>query len=62
MEEGLGQSITCAGCDILVDDATVMRLITDHNVKKKYQQFITNNFVEVKLNFAKFLLHFKIIN
>lgn len=49
MEEGQGQSIACAAhaCDILVDDETVIRLITDARVKLKYQHLITNNFVEV---------------
>lgn len=48
IEEGMGQTISCAahGCDILVDDATVMRLITDPKVKLKYQHLITNSFVE----------------
>jgi len=48
MQEGMGQTISCAahGCDILVDDATVMRLITDPKVKLKYQHLITNSFVE----------------
>lgn len=51
MEEGLGQSISCAahGCDILVDDVSVMRLISDPRVKLKYQHLITNSFVEVSL-------------
>lgn len=45
--EGLGQSISCAahGCDILVDDVTVTKLV-DPRVKVKYQQLITNSFVE----------------
>lgn len=49
MKEGQGQSIACAAhaCDILVDDETVIRLITDARVKLKYQHLITNNFVEV---------------
>jgi len=49
MEEGVGQTIACAahGCDILVDDATVMRLVRDSKVKLKYQHLITNSFVEV---------------
>lgn len=49
MEEGVGQTIACAahGCDILVDDATVMRLVRDAKVKLKYQHLITNSFVEV---------------
>ncbi|KAJ6636514.1 E3 ubiquitin-protein ligase ariadne-1 [Pseudolycoriella hygida] len=48
MEEGLGQSIACAahGCDILVDDVTVMNLVPDARVKLKYQHLITNSFVE----------------
>ena len=52
MEEGLCQSIACAahGCDILVDDVTVMRLLTDSRVKLKYQQLITNSFVEVRFD------------
>lgn len=50
MEEGVGQTIACAahGCDILVDDATVMRLVRDSKVRLKYQHLITNSFVEVK--------------
>jgi ariadne-1 len=47
MQEGLGQTISCAAhrCDILVDDATVMRLVRDSKVKLKYQRLITNSFV-----------------
>lgn len=46
--EGLGQSISCAahGCDILVDDVTVTNLVHDARVRVKYQQLITNSFVE----------------
>lgn len=49
MEDGLGQSITCAAhdCDIIVDDVTVTKLIMDPRVKSKYQNLITNSFVEV---------------
>lgn len=49
MEEGMGNKISCAAhdCDILVDDQTVMSLITEPKVKLKYQHFITNSFVEV---------------
>lgn len=59
MEEGVGQTIACAahGCDILVDDATVMRLVRDAKVKLKYQHLITNSFVEVSYRvklFCKF--------
>ncbi|XP_029431673.1 E3 ubiquitin-protein ligase ARIH1 isoform X3 [Rhinatrema bivittatum] len=48
IEEGMGQTISCPahGCDILVDDNTVMRLINDSKVKLKYQHLITNSFVE----------------
>uniref|UniRef100_A0A672P8P5 RBR-type E3 ubiquitin transferase n=1 Tax=Sinocyclocheilus grahami TaxID=75366 RepID=A0A672P8P5_SINGR len=48
IEEGMGQTISCPAhsCDILVDDSTVMRLITDSKVKLKYQHLITNSFVE----------------
>ncbi|CAH1737077.1 E3 ubiquitin-protein ligase ariadne-1 isoform X1 [Aphis gossypii] len=48
IEEGVGQTIACAasGCDILVDDATVMRLVRDPKVRMKYQHLITNSFVE----------------
>lgn len=45
----MGNKISCAahGCDILVDDQTVMSLLADHKVKTKYQHLITNSFVEV---------------
>jgi len=48
MSEGIGQTIACAahGCDVLIDDATVMRLLPDTKVRLKYQHLITNSFVE----------------
>lgn len=48
MDEGRGRSIACAAhdCHILVDDANVMKLVSDPRVKLKYQQLITNGFVE----------------
>jgi len=51
MDEGMGQKISCAahGCDILVDDMTVMKLVSDPRVKLKYQQHITNSFVDCNL-------------
>lgn len=54
MEEGLGQSISCAahGCDIIVDDVTVMKLVPDSRVKLKYQHLITNSFVEVTIRIS----------
>uniref|UniRef100_A0A3P8WB83 RBR-type E3 ubiquitin transferase n=1 Tax=Cynoglossus semilaevis TaxID=244447 RepID=A0A3P8WB83_CYNSE len=57
MEEGMGQTISCPAhsCDILVDDDTVMRLITDSEVKVKYQHLITNSFY---MFFFFFIVHF----
>lgn len=57
MEEGVGQTIACAAhaCDILVDDASVMRLVKDSKVKLKYQHLITNSFVEVNICLQLFL-------
>lgn len=51
MDEGMGQKISCAAhrCDILVDDMTVMKLVSDSRVKLKYQQHITNSFVDCNL-------------
>jgi len=46
MDEGASQMIECPGCDIVVDDQTVMKLITDPIVKEKYQHLITNSFVQ----------------
>lgn len=47
MHEGIGQTIPCpAKCDILVDDRTVLNLVEDADVRRKYQHLITNSFVE----------------
>jgi len=48
MDEGMGQMIACAahGCDILVDDETVLRLVTEARVLQRYRHLITNSFVE----------------
>ena len=46
MDEGASQMIECPGCNIVVDDQTVMKLITDPSVKLKYQHLITNSFVQ----------------
>ena len=50
MDDGMGQTISCAahGCDILVDDETVMRLVSEARVLQRYQHLITNSFVEVR--------------
>lgn len=47
MEHGQVQTIPCSavGCDIVVDDQTVMNLIKDPKVKLKYQHLITNSFI-----------------
>lgn len=48
MEEGQSGRITCAAhdCNMLVDDQTVMPLVTDPKVRRRYQQLITNSYVE----------------
>jgi len=47
--EGMSQTISCAAhnCNALIDDTTVMKLVTDSKVRAKYQLLIINNFVEV---------------
>ena len=49
MSDGMGQTISCAAhdCNILIDDATLMKLVTDPEVRKKYLHLITNSFVQV---------------
>ena len=48
MDQGASQMIECPGsdCDILVDDETVMNLVYDAGIKRKYQHLITNSFVQ----------------
>ena len=48
VDEGASQMIECmqGSCNIIVDDQTVMNLITDARVKLKYQHLITNSFVQ----------------
>ena len=47
VDEGASQMIECPGaCNIVVDDQTVMTLITDPRVKLKSQHLITNSFVQ----------------
>ena len=52
MDEGASQSIQCptGDCQMLVDDATVLRLVKDARVTLKYQPLITSSFVTVRLN------------
>lgn len=47
--EDINQAISCAGhnCGVLVDDDTVMKLVRDLEVRKKYQNLILNSFVKV---------------
>ena len=50
MSEGISRTIACAAhkCDVLIDDSDVTKLVPDPKVRAKYQQLITNSFVEVK--------------
>lgn len=47
--DGHAGSICCPAeqCSIIVDDATIMELVSDKTVREKYQLLITNSFVEV---------------
>ncbi|RWS22306.1 E3 ubiquitin-protein ligase arih1-like isoform X1 [Leptotrombidium deliense] len=47
-DDGMGNEITCPSpeCDILVDDKTVLNLISDSKVRRKYEYFIASSFVE----------------
>ncbi|XP_003382988.1 PREDICTED: E3 ubiquitin-protein ligase arih1-like [Amphimedon queenslandica] len=48
MSQGRAQTLSCpaTSCDIVVDEATVLELLTDGEVRKKYQYLITNSFVQ----------------
>lgn len=48
MEEGQSGRITCPtfNCNTLIDDRTVLDLVSDRRVKLRYQQLITNSYVE----------------
>lgn len=48
-DDGGADSISCPGekCGIIVDDDTIMRLISDESVRQKYQHLTTNSFVTV---------------
>lgn len=48
-DEGAAECIQCptGKCGIIVDDDFIMKLITDENVRQKYQRLITNSFVQV---------------
>lgn len=48
IEEGQSGRITCPAhdCDMLVDDQTVLPLVNDPKVRLRYQQLITNSYVE----------------
>lgn len=49
MNECLGMNITCAAyhCDVLLDDTLITSMITDAMVRKKYQQAVCKDFVNV---------------
>lgn len=51
-DEGETQTVHCISCKILIDDATVMRLVKDPQVKLKYQHLITNSFIEVNKKYC----------
>lgn len=48
MDEGIVDTIACVAlkCEILVDNITVTKLVKDPKVKLKYEQLITNSFVD----------------
>lgn len=48
MENGESSHITCPAykCEMIVDDQTVLPLISDPKVRFRYQQLITNSYVE----------------
>lgn len=50
MDEGVGNSISCAStdCDVIIDDETVLELVEDSEAKLRYQHLITNSFVQVR--------------
>lgn len=52
MDEGVGNSILCpeSDCDVIIDDETVIELVNSLQVKHRYQHFITNSFVQVRLH------------
>lgn len=49
-DDGHAESICCPApkCGIVVDDVTVMQLVTDENIRQKYQHLMTNSFIEVR--------------
>ena len=51
LSEGTSQTISCAAqnCDTLIDDITVIKLVTDSKIRTKYLNLITNCFVQVFL-------------
>lgn len=52
-DDGNSESICCPAlkCGIVVDDATVMQLVSDENTRQKYQHLMTNSFVQVRYNY-----------
>lgn len=49
VDDGKSDSIKCpdTNCGIVVDDGTVMQLLSDENTKQKFQHLMSNSFVEV---------------
>lgn len=48
MEEGQSGRILCpaSDCNVLIDDQAVLPIVTDNRVRFRYQQLITNSYVE----------------
>lgn len=48
MDEGMSQKISCAahGCHLLMDEASVVRFVSDERVLRRYRHLVTNSFVE----------------
>lgn len=59
--EGAAESIQCptGKCSIIVDDNLIMQIITDENVRQKYQHLMTNSFVVVSKIFYHSIGHIR---
>lgn len=56
IDEGASESIKCPGegCDIIVDDGVVMKLVNDKEAKIKYQHLMTDSYVQVSIYLVRF--------
>lgn len=57
VDDGNAHSIYCPAlkCGIVVDDVTIMQLVSDDGTKQKYQHLMTNSYVEVTLHDKNFI-------